>query len=165
MILITHNHWDHLQGLETVLNQIKVPITIGKSDAKKIEVRDREIIYAEDNQLLKTGDISIRAISTPGHTPGSTCFMLASESPASVPHVFTGDTLFPGGPGKSRSHKAFLDILKSIETKLFTLPSESIVLPGHGKATTIKNSKDEFEVFRTKPVPPGLYGEVTWGEN
>ena len=165
MILITHNHWDHLQGLKTVLHQINAPIVIGKSDAKIIEHKDREIINAKDNQFFKVGDISIRAISTPGHTTGSTCFMLASESPASVPHVFTGDTLFPGGPGKSSSPKAFLNILKSIETKLLTLPIESIVLPGHGKATTIKDSKDEFELFRAKPFQPGLYGEVTWAQN
>ncbi len=165
-VLITHNHMDHLQGFDSVLSSVKAPVGIGADDAHLLPSKSNEELDVSHGSLISVGDITLRCIATPGHTPGSTCYMLPSEQPGATPHVFTGDTLFPGGPGKSGSPEAFNQLVSSVETHLLSLPDESIVLPGHGKSTTIKESQVEFEVFSSNPRRSGLYGDVTWsGDN
>lgn len=166
VVLITHNHLDHLQGFNDVLGKFQVPVGIGADDAHALLSKPYGELDVSDGSFVSFGDITLRAIATPGHTPGSTCYMLPSEQPGAIPHVFTGDSLFPGGPGKSGSPEAFNQLVSSIETKLLTLPEESIVLPGHGDSTTIENSRNEFDVFKSNPRRSGLYGDVTWaGDN
>lgn len=162
-VLITHNHLDHLQGFNDVLAKAKVPVGIGADDAHAIMSRPFGEVDVSHGKLISTGDITLRSIATPGHTPGSTCYMLPSEVPGATPHVFTGDTLFPGGPGKSGSVEAFEQLVSSIETHLLSLPEATAVLPGHGDSTTIKASQLEFDVFSKSPRRDGLFGDVTWG--
>ena len=89
------------------------------------------VIHDED--VIQVGDLRLRAIHTPGHTPGSTSFLLDGE-----PLLFTGDTLFPGGPGNTHTDGAsFEQIIDSIDQRLFTLPPDLLVLPGHGLDTTV----------------------------
>ncbi len=165
-VLITHNHLDHLQGFNDVLGATPVPVGIGSDDAHAIMSRPHGEIDVSHGNLISFGDITLRAIATPGHTPGSTCYMLPSEQPGATPHVFTGDTLFPGGPGKSGSPEAFTRLVSSIESNLLTLPEDTVVLPGHGKPTTIKESQREYETFSSKPRRTDLHGDVTWtGDN
>ena len=95
---------------------------------------------------------------TPGHTPGSISLVVGGA-------VFTGDTLFPGGPGHSRSNEALQQEIASITSKLHTLPDATVVLPGHGDRTTIGESKAEYEVFASKEHPADLHGDVLWMEN
>jgi glyoxylase-like metal-dependent hydrolase (beta-lactamase superfamily II) len=76
--------------------------------------------------------------------------------------VFTGDTLFPGGPGKSSSHTALKQIIESLESHIFTLPEGTSVLPGHGEFTTIGESNREYSAFAARPLDPELMGDVTW---
>lgn len=163
-ILITHNHWDHLEGFDTVAERFKVPVGIGSDDANAISDRVgyRSPIDVSNDEMLSFGEISIRCISTPGHTLGSTCFLLPAESPSADPHVFAGDTLFPGGPGKTDNVEAFQQIVNSITTRLHTLPANTIALPGHGDSTTIAKSIEEYKVFESKEHPPDLFGEVAW---
>jgi len=86
-----------------------------------------------DDDVIEVGDLRLRTIHTPGHTPGSTCFLLEGH-----PVVFSGDTLFPGGPGNTSFENASFDtIIESIDRRLFTLPGDTLVLPGHGLDTTI----------------------------
>ncbi len=165
-VLITHNHLDHLQGFDHVLSNFRVSVGIGADDAHAVMSPPAGLIDVSDGNFVTAGDISLRGISTPGHTPGSTCYMLPSESPGSTPHVFTGDTLFPGGPGKSGSAEAFSQIVSSIESLLLPLPENTVVLPGHGDSTTIESSRQEFELFSSKPRRSDLFGDVTWtGDN
>lgn len=165
-VLITHNHLDHLQGFEDVLEATNVPVGIGEADAHAVKGNADISIDVSHDSLISFGDITLRAIATPGHTPGSTCYMLPSEVPGATPHVFTGDTLFPGGPGKSDSPEAFKELVNSVQGQLTTLPEQTIVLPGHGKSTTIAKSKGEFGVFLANPRRDDLYGEVLWaGDN
>ena len=163
-ILITHNHWDHIEGFDMVTDKFAVPVGIGENDAEEIADRRgyRDPIDVSQDSILQVGEISIRCIETPGHTPGSTCYLLPGDSPGATPHVFTGDTLFPGGPGKTVSPEAFDQIVDSVSNHLLALPAESVVMPGHGDFTTIARSAEEYATFAAKPREPGLFGEVTW---
>jgi glyoxylase-like metal-dependent hydrolase (beta-lactamase superfamily II) len=165
-ILITHGHSDHLEGFGDVNGDESQLVGIGQEDRSSLPIPNTFGIDVSMNQVLPIGDISLRCIATPGHTPGSTCFVL--ESPDSlaageVSHVFTGDTLFPGGPGKSSSHEALKQIIDSLEQHIFTLPGTTVVLPGHGEFTIIGESKREYAEFSSRPLDPNLFGDVTWG--
>ena len=163
-ILITHNHWDHLQGFDEALQSFRAPVGIGARDAAAIEGKALAgLLDVSDGAHVEVCDFSIRALETPGHTPGSTCYVLGGEiGQGETPHVFTGDTLFPGGPGKSRSPEALEQLIDSITGKLYSLPDEAVVLPGHGEFTSIGRSKSEYLAFAERGRPPGLYGDVTW---
>ena len=163
-ILITHNHWDHLEGFNLVTERFKVPVGIGANDAHAVAERDgyRAPIDVSQDNILQVGDISIRCMDTPGHTPGSTCYLLPGDNPGSSPHVFAGDTLFPGGPGKTDSPEAFNDIIQSVTSRLHKLPAHTVVMPGHGDFTTIAESLEEYAVFASKPRDAGLFGDVAW---
>ena len=87
----------------------------------------------EDDTMVEVGRARLHTITTPGHTPGSICFRLVDK-----PLLFSGDTLFPGGPGATKFEGGdFPTIIQSIDRRLFTLPPDTIVLPGHGDDTTI----------------------------
>jgi glyoxylase-like metal-dependent hydrolase (beta-lactamase superfamily II) len=92
-----------------------------------------------DGDVFRFGEHELRAIHTPGHTPGSVCFVIGE-------HLFSGDTLFPGGPGNTANpYASFPTIIESIRTKLFPLPDEMQVLPGHGKPTTIGRERPHLD--------------------
>ncbi len=163
-ILITHNHWDHLEGFDVVTSRFEVPVGIGANDAHAVSDRTgyRDPIDVAQDNILQVGNITIRCIETPGHTPGSTCYLLPGDNPGSSPHVFAGDTLFPGGPGRTADPDALDQIIASISSRLHTLPANTVVMPGHGDFTTIEQSTEEYAVFAAKPRDPGLFGDVTW---
>ena len=98
----------------------------------------------------------LRALSVPGHTPGSTTYVTGR-------HAFVGDTLFPGGPGRTASNEALKQEIVSITAHLYSLPDDTVIYPGHGDRTTIGASKAEYAVFAVKPMPDDLHGDVTWG--
>ncbi len=100
----------------------------------------------------------MRVIHTPGHTPGSICFLVGGA-------LLTGDTLFPGGPGRTRDPQALAQEIDSITSRLYVLPAETLVLPGHGDHTTIGRSREEYAVFAAKPHPADLAGDVLWLES
>jgi len=77
-------------------------------------------------------------------------------------YLISGDTIFPGGPGKTGTSADFKQIVKSIETRLFVLPDDTEVYPGHGDATVLGNEKKAFATFASKPHHPNLCGDVLW---
>ena len=152
-ILLTHGHIDHIAGLSGVLNRVKAPLAIHSADRDRLPVAPDMIL--NDNDIIEVGKIKVRVLFTPGHTPGSVCFLIGE-------HLISGDTLFPGGPGRIDSPADFQQIIKSLKEKIFVLPDETRVYPGHGAFTTLKKEKEEFAVFSSRPLDPGLYGDVSW---
>ncbi len=152
-ILLTHTHSDHWAAYDLVKGATGAPVHCHPAEqlmpAEKI---DRPLA---DGEVIAVGGLSIRAIHTPGHTPGSTCFLVDR-------HLFSGDTLFPGGPGHTRSPQDLQEIVRSITERLYVLPDDTLVLPGHGDDTTIARSKQEYAVFSSRPHPADLNGDVLW---
>jgi len=129
-VLETHGHWDHIQAVPQMRDAgYSVGVTAG--DAAMLDSYD-EII--EDDAVIAVGRLRLRTILTPGHTPGSICFQVEDK-----PLLFSGDTLFPGGPGNTSFEGGDFDkIISSLDRRLFAgLDAQTIVLPGHGSDTTI----------------------------
>jgi glyoxylase-like metal-dependent hydrolase (beta-lactamase superfamily II) len=135
-ILLTHGHNDHISAVGEVRELVKAPIYLHPADG----MLWRSVYPEADPEFsIGHGDVydvagtKLTAFHTPGHSPGSTSFYLESEGT-----VFTGDTLFQGGPGATgRSFSDFPTIIDSIRTSLLTLPPETVVRTGHGDTTTI----------------------------
>lgn len=161
-VLITHNHMDHLAGFDKVYGAYNVPVSIGTGDADALDGKGvTEWIAGPD--ITQVGRLKLRAIDTPGHTPGSTCYVVNTEQGEHT-ILFSGDTLFPGGPGRTVSPESFLEEVRSITGRLFPLPDDTLVLPGHGADTTISAAKGEYGIFASKSHPEDLHGNVTWLE-
>ena len=152
-ILITHNHMDHLAGLEELRLSTKAPVWIHSADGIAISPPAERQIHGGES--IKMGYLEIHSIFTPGHTPGSTSYMVNN-------HLFTGDTLFPGGPGHSTSPENLATIIQSLEEKIFPLSDEVHIYPGHGDDTDVKTSRAEYQIFTSNPHPSNLYGDILW---
>lgn len=136
-ILTTHGHEDHHAALDPVRQKLGVPGGIGTADADML--KSRPDFTVQDGETFRFGRHELRAIHTPGHTPGSTCFLIGK-------HLFTGDTLFPGGPGNTKGdQQRFSQIIDSIRSRLFSLPDDTHVYPGHGADTTIGTEKPHLQ--------------------
>ncbi len=141
-VLTTHGHWDHIQAVTAVRNA-GIDVGIAADDASMLPSYDFTI---PDDDQIPVGDLRLRTMHTPGHTPGSTCFVLEGH-----PVVFSGDTLFPGGPGQTKSPGGdFATIIESIDRRLFTLPEDTLVLPGHGLDTTIGTERPHLDEWTTR---------------
>jgi glyoxylase-like metal-dependent hydrolase (beta-lactamase superfamily II) len=129
-VVETHGHWDHIQAVEAV-RDAGIDVAVTQADADMLPSYDQIL---EDRSTLQVGRLRVGTIATPGHTPGSMCFTVEG-----TPLLFTGDTLFPGGPGNtSFEYSDFATIIESIEGRLFAaFGPDTLVLPGHGAGTTI----------------------------
>ncbi|MFN3974341.1 MAG: MBL fold metallo-hydrolase [Dehalococcoidia bacterium] len=152
-ILLTHRHADHWAGLATLKTALQAPVGIGEADANALPTPPDFIIA--DGQVFHFGRLSLRALATPGHTPGSTCFLFGK-------HLISGDTLFPGGPGHTNTPQDLRQIVESIRQRLLVLPDDTLVLPGHGEGTTIGEAREEYLLFASRQHPPDLCGDVLW---
>lgn len=128
-VIETHGHWDHIQAVPAV-RDAGYDVGVTAADAGMLPAYD-DIL--EDDSMIEVGRLRLSTIATPGHTPGSMCFQLEG-----TPLLFSGDTLFPGGPGNTSFEGGdFATIIESLDRRLFTRPADTIVLPGHGNWTTI----------------------------
>ena len=137
-VLETHGHWDHIQAVPAVRDAgYEVGVTAADSD-----MLDAYDYVLDDETVLGVGRLRLHTILTPGHTPGSMCFRLEGS-----PVLFSGDTLFPGGPGNTSFPNADFDtIIESIDRRLFApLDADTIVLPGHGDQTTIGTERPHLQ--------------------
>ena len=129
-VLETHGHWDHIQAIPE-MRDAGYSVGVTAEDAAMLDSYDELI---EHDTVIEVGDLRLRTILTPGHTPGSMCFEVEGK-----PLLFSGDTLFPGGPGNTSLEGGDFDtIISSVDRLLFArLSPDTIVMPGHGDDTTI----------------------------
>lgn len=135
-ILTTHGHFDHVGAARQVADRLEIPFRLHPADAELAGLTPDEPL---GDETVEAGRLVLRCFTTPGHTAGSVSVRVGGV-------VFTGDTLFPGGPGNSRSSGGgFAEIMKTIQDQLFTLPPETLVMAGHGLDTTIGTEQPFFD--------------------
>lgn len=152
-IVVTHSHFDHWAGFDVLRAATDAPV-YASADETNLEA-SRQVEPLADGASLRFGGVTLRVIHTPGHTPGSICLLVGDA-------LLTGDTLFPGGPGRTGSAENLAQEIESIVSKLYTLPDDTLVLPGHGDRTTIGASKAEYADYASRPHDAGLHGDVLW---
>jgi glyoxylase-like metal-dependent hydrolase (beta-lactamase superfamily II) len=153
-ILQTHCHGDHIDALEEVRKLTGAPMGQHPEDAREFGTRpDFEINDGDD---IPFGKISLKAIHTPGHCRGMLMFLYPG-------HCVCGDTIFPGGPGKTWNHEQLVQSIESIKNKVLTLPGETVLYPGHGANSTVADSQKEVAAFEAAGRPKtGEFGDITW---
>jgi hydroxyacylglutathione hydrolase len=151
-LLLTHDHYDHTGVIVSLRTRLKVPLATHELNSYQLKTPPE--ILLNDGDIVTLGELKIKTLFTPGHTPGSLCFLVGK-------YLLAGDTLFPGGPGHTEAPEDFVTILASITQKIYSLPDDTMILPGHGDSTTVNKSKEEYTVFTAKPHGP-LYGDVAW---
>ncbi len=143
-VLETHGHWDHIQAVPA-MREAGYEVAVTKLDAPKLAEVGYDV-FIDDAEVIEVGRLRLHAIHNPGHTPGSISFQVEG-----TPLLFSGDTLFPGGPGNTSFEDADFDtIIQSIDSRLFTFPDETLVLPGHGTDTTIGAERPHLAEWVTR---------------
>ena len=138
-MLETHGHWDHI-GAVPQIREAGYEVGVTALDAPMLKDVGYDV-FLDDAEVIEVGRLRLHAIHNPGHTPGSISFAVEG-----TPLLFTGDTLFPGGPGATKFPGGdFEAIIRSIDDKLFTFPADTIVLPGHGSDTTIGTERPHLQ--------------------
>ncbi len=146
-IVTTHRHADHWHALADVAAATGAPTAAHVDDAPAITVATDEPVV--DGDRLTLGSCDFEVIHLVGHTPGS--IALLYDDPTGAPHVWTGDSLFPGGVGKTNSAADFATLIDDVEHKLFDrLPDETWVYPGHGDDTTIGTERPRLPDWRAR---------------
>ncbi len=148
-VLLTHGHWDHVRATPEFAARAHAPVFLADEDLflwqEATGLHDGFAPLADGAEFEVAGT-TIRAVRTPGHTPGSTSLRIDD-----LGAVLSGDTLFPGGPGATRWDYADFDtIIRSIQEHLFTLPHDTVVHPGHGDSTTIGAERPHLEEWRER---------------
>ena len=143
-VLETHGHHDHIQAIPA-MREAGYEVAVTKADAGMLGDMGYDAII-DDGQVIEVGRLRLEAIHNPGHTPGSVSFKVHD-----APLLFTGDTLFPGGPGATHFPGGdFETIIRSIDERLFTFAGNTVVLPGHGVDTTISLERPHLDEWVTR---------------
>jgi glyoxylase-like metal-dependent hydrolase (beta-lactamase superfamily II) len=151
-VITTHQHWDHHRALRQVVDATGAVVVAGEPDAAAITeqtgvpVDDR----VKDGDLVEFGEARLEVIHLVGHTPGS--IALLYDDPDGTPHLFTGDSLFPGGVGNtSGDERAFRSLFHDVSTKLFDrLPDETWFYPGHGNDSTLGAERPQLKEWQAR---------------
>jgi glyoxylase-like metal-dependent hydrolase (beta-lactamase superfamily II) len=146
-VVTTHRHSDHWQGLAEVVTSTDARTYAGRDDVEGIPVATDEPL--DDGSLVPVGAAQLAVIALVGHTPGSVA--LVYDDPAGHPHVFTGDSLFPGGPGRTTRPEDFTSLMNDLEEKIFgKLPDETWFYPGHGNDSTLGTERPALGEWRAR---------------
>ncbi len=146
-VVTTHGHWDHHRALPAVVEATGAEVVAGTEDAGDLPVKvDRTV---SDGDRITVGQCELEVIHLVGHTPGS--IALLYDDPAGTPHLFTGDSLFPGGVGKTWSDADFASLIDDVEKKVFDrLPDETWFYPGHGDDSTLGAERPHLAEWRSR---------------
>jgi glyoxylase-like metal-dependent hydrolase (beta-lactamase superfamily II) len=151
-VVTTHQHWDHHRALAEVVGATGAQTLAGAPDAAAITEQTGTGIDVRlvDGDTVTVGDCALRVIAVAGHTPGSIC--LVYDDPEGHPHLFTGDSLFPGGVGNTFGNKdAFDQLIDAVEHRVFgSLPDETWFYPGHGDDSTLGAERPHQSEWRAR---------------
>jgi glyoxylase-like metal-dependent hydrolase (beta-lactamase superfamily II) len=151
-VVTTHQHWDHHRALPQVVAATGAEVVAGTPDAEAITEQTGVPVTrsVEDGDTVPVGSCSLRVIRLTGHTPGS--IALLYDDGAGQPHLFTGDSLFPGGVGNTRGNADnFRSLIDDVETKVFgELPDETWFYPGHGNDSTLGAERPHLAEWRER---------------
>jgi len=147
-IMQTHGHGDHVQAIDALRSATGARLLCHAADVPLMPSAPDALVA--DGDVLPVGDVTVRAIHLEGHTPGGLAFLY--EGDPERPHLFTGDSLFPGGPGNTQQDPArFTRLMDDLEAKVFgPLPDETWVYPGHGKDTTLGAERPSIPEWRAR---------------
>jgi glyoxylase-like metal-dependent hydrolase (beta-lactamase superfamily II) len=146
-VVTTHRHADHWQGLAAVVAATGAQSLAHPADAQAVPVVTRTV---DEGETVRVGDVSLEVIHLVGHTPGS--IALLYRDPSGHPHLWTGDSLFPGGVGNTRGDPAaFASLFRDVSTKIFDrLPDDTWFYPGHGKDSTLGAERGHLGEWRDR---------------
>jgi glyoxylase-like metal-dependent hydrolase (beta-lactamase superfamily II) len=146
-VVTTHRHGDHWQALAAVVAATGARTVAHVDDAPAIPVPTDEVV--RDGDRVRFGRIELEVVHLVGHTPGS--IALVYDDPTGQPHVWTGDSLFPGGVGRTTTPEDFVSLFGHVKTRLFDrLSDETWVYPGHGDDTTLGRERPHLEEWRAR---------------
>ncbi|NJC22290.1 glyoxylase-like metal-dependent hydrolase (beta-lactamase superfamily II) [Arthrobacter pigmenti] len=148
LLITTHSHWDHVRALAEIVEATGMKTAAGTADVEAIAVPTD--VPLDHGDVGNFEGFDLEAISLRGHTPGSTALLY--RDPAGPPHLFTGDSLFPGGVGNTGGDPARFDSLYTdvVERVFDVLPDETVVHPGHGKSTTLGAERPALNDWRSR---------------
>jgi glyoxylase-like metal-dependent hydrolase (beta-lactamase superfamily II) len=152
-IVVTHRHPDHWMSIDALKQATGAPVVCHEADREPYAAKVDSTLA--DGDEIEVGELRLRVIHTPGHTPGSICLLVGNR-------LISGDTLFPGGPGRTNRPEDLQEEIRSITSRLFELPDEVAIHPGHGDDGSIGQSKREYVLFASREHPADLCGDVTW---
>jgi glyoxylase-like metal-dependent hydrolase (beta-lactamase superfamily II) len=146
-VVTTHQHWDHHRALPDVIAATSARTAAGRDDADALPVPvDRPLDHGD---TVKVGELPLEVIHLRGHTPGSVALVLRSRDGST--HVFTGDSLFPGGPGRTTNPLDFTSLMDDLEARVFrVLPDETWFYPGHGNDSTLGVERPSIPEWRAR---------------
>jgi glyoxylase-like metal-dependent hydrolase (beta-lactamase superfamily II) len=146
-ILTTHQHPDHWQALPETAEDAGAAIYAGEADADELPVAVDERL--EHGYTIDVGELTMQIIGLRGHTPGSVAVLY--RDPDGIPHLFTGDSLFPGGVGKTWSPEDFTSLIDDVQARIFgELPDETWFYPGHGSDSTLGVERPHLDEWRAR---------------
>ncbi len=147
-VITTHQHADHWSGLQAVVGVTGAAVIAHPLDAPALPVPTSR--YVEHGDVIEVGEARLKVIHLRGHTPGSIALLYDADPKA--PHLFTGDSLFPGGPGNTQGNAAhFTSLMDDLEERVFAvLPDETWVYPGHGNDTTLGTERPHLPEWRDR---------------
>ena len=146
-VLTTHRHPDHWQALDEIVEAAGAAVYAGAEDADELPVAvDERLSHGE---VITVGDVSLEIIGLRGHTPGSVAVLY--RDPEGTPHLFTGDSLFPGGVGRTWSPEDFDSLYADVVARVFdVLPDETWFYPGHGNDSTLGAERPQLPEWRER---------------
>ncbi|HEY0735848.1 MAG TPA: MBL fold metallo-hydrolase [Herpetosiphonaceae bacterium] len=154
-ILLTHAHSDHIGAVEAIRAATGAPVSIHRAELPALGSIHHDTLI-DDGDEIQWGGHTIRAVHTPGHTPGMITFIVDNQ------HAIVGDTIFGGGPGRTGSAEDFRTTLATLRDVILSWPDTLVCYPGHGDSFRLADVRDRIQQFVAKEHPANFQGDAEW---